>query len=151
MAAAIARHTPVRFCALPTERQARCHHFHGETNSLSLRAESILFFILVAILAPAPVARNQTALDNRLRQAATSCTLPALRAPICQETWQCALFVDAVSLEGFAFLRCLASITRDDCHGRDASFESSFLVEKIMAHIRLPIGTLFSFPGLTLT
>src|SRR5207342_3280729 len=64
MAAAIARPAPARFCVLPTERQARCHQLQGETNSLSLRAESVLFFILVAILAPAPVARNQTALDN---------------------------------------------------------------------------------------
>jgi hypothetical protein len=104
----------------------------------------------VAILAPAPLARNQTALDNRLRQAATSCTLPALRAPIRQETWQRALFIDAVSLEGFAFLRCLASITRDDCCGRGASFKSSFLVEKIMARIRLTIATLFFLPGFIL-
>jgi len=44
----------------------------------------------------------------------------------------------------------VASIIRDDCCGRDASFESSFLVEKIMVlHIRLSIGTPF-FSGMDL-
>ncbi len=70
---------------------------------------------------------------------------PSLASANLSRTWRCAPLVDAVSLEGYTFLRCLASITRGDYCGRDASFESSFLVEKIMAlQIRLPIGTVFS-------
>jgi hypothetical protein len=68
---------------------------------ISLHAESHFFFITLVILAPASVARNQPALDNRLRQAAPSCTLPHLLAPICRETEARTRLFEVVSHEAY--------------------------------------------------
>jgi hypothetical protein len=80
VAATTPRTVAFRFRAPSGDRRIRCHRFLTETESLSLGAASQLFSILAAILSPALVTRNESALTSALRQAATSCTLPTLRS-----------------------------------------------------------------------
>lgn len=95
------------------------------------------------ILSPAKAARNEcdltTTILQRLRQAATSCTLATLRARIRQEV-QPSGYSDRPSQY---LWRSWSSAKR--------SFEGYFLVEKIMAlGVLLPLDILFSLLRLIL-
>jgi hypothetical protein len=84
--------------------------------------------------------------DKRLRQAATSCTLATLRAPIRHDIQPSSSLVDGASPGGTSSLICPVTISGDHRSCQNVFFERYFLVEKIVVlGTLLPIAILFSF------